>query len=187
MKINYLWLNLIGLLLLFSGCNKEELNIWDGHNGKVNADLNGNKMEDIFVSGFDVDTTRGLFGITINIAEYAIRLNNAELWREFAFVQIPKQIGLYHLSEKNSLGLPYGEHSTVVQGGHVHGDSYNLNLDFENQIEILSIDSDRNVTGLFQASFIRKNLDEPPSSSYALDTVTFTNGQFETKLADRWP
>lgn len=186
MKIYRTSLFLIPTLVLIAACNKEDtmFSPWEDYDGVVSVDLNGLEMEDIFTYGNDVpiDSTKGRPGIGIGIVQYEVSQSFGSLRRILGFTQIPRKKGVHKLFPHNDIGIPFSSHSTAQDDGDVGADYYDLNLEYDNYFEVIHISEDGILSGTFQVSFIRQNLDEPPKNRYGLDTVYFTNGYVQTKL-----
>jgi hypothetical protein len=96
--------------------------------------------------------------------------------------KIQREIGKFSV-HRYKTQPPYSYYSTLVDGGDVLGDVYDLVTEQEdNYVEIEKL-SGKEIWGKFQLTFVKDTTFGVADPS-APDTVRLTNGVFHTKLVD---
>ena len=171
---------IVGLVLFFLSCKKEEINIGSEYYwGNVSANFNNKEWENGKIHGTSNTLNIG-FDIIVDV------YNEVGFLRESLHIyQIPKIEGVHSILNsihQDSTNQPGALYNTLQDDGDVLGDVYRLVIGENNFIEISSINGNE-VEGAFQVTFA---IDDSRDKVFPLapDTIRFTNGFFHTRLND---
>ena len=171
---------LIAVLLVgFFGC-QDTLDLPDSYWGEATAEIDGQVRKYApyaVINSFIPDRINFNFD----------RFDNDRIHRQALYIyKVPIEVGVYPLVNTGSRDIDEqtgGVYDLLVGDGHVLGDTYYINLgdDTGEYIEITRIEGDQ-IWGKFQLSMYRRNKDLGPSPYGEPDYITFTNGEFHTRL-----
>ncbi len=180
-------LSLFLLLLICISCAKYDTPPWFTLNywGEASSKKNGVDWEG-YVNALVLGSIHDCTLISISIETYSKEWYHRELL-SFSYIPINTKrhfiVGLnYNRYNYDSLP-PSGNYITSLDDGDVAGPSYDLLEEdsISDYIEITNIDGDE-ITGVFQASFVKDSLSLGIRYSNFPDTIRFLKGHFHTKI-----